>query len=76
MTKLWTNERSDWFEPSTWPLGWRRLFLITSPVSVPLYIGGTIVFFFAIIVPVALISVFGGYVLDAAAELWRKNEQN
>lgn len=36
--------------PTTWPILWRRLFLLTLPISGPLYVAAVIVGFTAIII--------------------------
>ena len=45
------------FEPWTWPLWWRRIFLLTLPVSVPLWVCAVLITVAAIMVFVMVVGI-------------------
>lgn len=63
----WSDASDPDFTPGSWPTNWRRLFLLTIPISGPVYLLGMIGLAFFMMVVFSLMWPFW-----LASDLWRK----
>ena len=45
-----TKRQLEWDKPHTWPTKWRRLFLLTLPISVPLWCAAMVAYLIGLII--------------------------
>lgn len=60
------DDNTEWYAPSSWPVGWRRLFILTLPVSGPIWLLAPLVLY-AVFAPFGLLFLMGLALFD----LWR-----
>lgn len=66
----------EWWVPTAWPISWRRAFLLTLPISGPLWVACIVISFlglagFAILMMPILLPVFG--LMTLKEKLWDTN---
>lgn len=65
----------EWFEPKGWPLFWRRAFLLTAPISFPLYLAAWVVGMVVFIIAVIFVGAPLWFFERAHDTLWVRHPQ-